>query len=158
MFVDAYSLPDKSVIDTDVCIIGAGPAGMTLAHELTEEQFRVCVVESGGTAFEGATQALARLASTESDIAPAYQYRRRQLGGNANMWQVGRRPSRSLIRYLPLAGRSWIPTMRVPIACYASASTPIRSPTGPTTVLTRYRSMANRSGRALNGLARQNHF
>lgn len=114
MFVDAYSLPDKSVVDTDVCIVGAGPAGITLAHEMSGDQFRVCVVESGGTTFEPATQALAQLATAESDITPAYQNRRRQLGGNANMWRVGRRPLRSLVRYLPLdeidfTHRPWVP-------------------------------------------------
>ncbi len=62
----------------------------------------MCVVESGGATFEPATQARARLGTAESNITPAYQYRRRQLGGNANVWRVGKRPSRSLVRYLPL--------------------------------------------------------
>jgi choline dehydrogenase-like flavoprotein len=114
MFVDANALPDKSVVDTDVCIVGAGPAGIALAHEMLGQQFRVCIVESGGSTFEPETQELARLATVESNIVPAYQYRRRQLGGNTNVWYVGRRPKRSLVRYLPLdeidfAQRPWVP-------------------------------------------------
>lgn len=114
MLVDAYSLPDKSVVETDVCIVGAGPAGIALAQAMSGEKFRVCVVESGGASFEPATQALARLAAVESDISPAHQNRRRQLGGNANLWRHGRRPARSLVRYLPLdeidfTHRPWVP-------------------------------------------------
>jgi choline dehydrogenase-like flavoprotein len=114
MLVDAYSLADKSIVETDVCIVGAGPAGITLAREMSGERFRVCVVESGGTRFEPATQALARMPGVESDISPAYMNRRRQLGGNAHLWRIGRRPSQSLVRYLPLDAidftqRPWIP-------------------------------------------------
>jgi choline dehydrogenase-like flavoprotein len=114
MLVDANSLPERSVVEADVCIVGAGPAGLTLARELSGERFRVCVVESGGTGFEPETQELARLASADSDLSPAYQNRRRQLGGNAHLWRLGRRPARSLIRYLPLdeidfVHRPWVP-------------------------------------------------
>ena len=114
MLRDARSLPDKSVVDTDVCIVGAGPAGITLARELDGEGFSVCLVESGGLDFDAATQALSELTAEGSDIVPLAQNRRRQFGGNANLWFVGRRPFRSLIRYLPLdqidfAHRPWVP-------------------------------------------------
>jgi cation diffusion facilitator CzcD-associated flavoprotein CzcO len=36
MFVDARSVPDGSVVETEVCIIGAGAAGITIARELRD--------------------------------------------------------------------------------------------------------------------------
>ncbi len=114
MLADARSLPDKSEIDTDVCIVGAGPAGITVARELNGQAFRVCLVESGGTRPDEATQSLSRLTFDGSDLTPDARERRRQFGGNANLWRAGRRPIRSLVRYLPLdevdfAARPWVP-------------------------------------------------
>ena len=54
----ARSVPTGSVIETDVCIVGAGAAGITLAREFTNASFRVVLVESGGTETEQATQDL----------------------------------------------------------------------------------------------------
>jgi choline dehydrogenase-like flavoprotein len=114
MLVDARSLPDTSQVDTDVCIVGAGPAGITVARELEGEPFRVCLVESGGTAPDEEAQSLSELDVQDSELTPDARERRRQLGGNANLWRVGRRPVRSLVRYLPLdridfEARPWVP-------------------------------------------------
>jgi flavin-dependent dehydrogenase len=48
MYVDSRRLDTKRAIDTDVCVIGAGAAGITLALELAGQRFRVCLLESGG--------------------------------------------------------------------------------------------------------------
>lgn len=114
MLADARSLPDQSQIETDVCIVGAGPAGITVARELNGQPFRVCIVESGGKRPDVATQSLSRLVFDGSELMPDARERRRQFGGNANLWRVGRRPIRSLVRYLPLdevdfAVRPWVP-------------------------------------------------
>ena len=47
MIVDARSLPRNTVVDADVCIVGAGAAGITLAREFRNQPFSVCLVESG---------------------------------------------------------------------------------------------------------------
>ena len=36
MIVDARSLPRNTVVDADVCIVGAGAAGITLAREFAK--------------------------------------------------------------------------------------------------------------------------
>ena len=46
------------MIETDVCIIGGGAAGITLAREFIGQPYRVCLLESGGLEFEPETQAL----------------------------------------------------------------------------------------------------
>ena len=47
MFIDGRSVPNGESIDTDVCIIGTGPAGITLGLELADSPVRVCLLESG---------------------------------------------------------------------------------------------------------------
>jgi choline dehydrogenase-like flavoprotein len=86
MFVDARSVPTGSVIETEVCIIGAGAAGITLAREFTRSRFRVVLLESGGTEPEQATQDL----YAGSDIGRPYDLfaasRLRYFGGTTNHW------------------------------------------------------------------------
>ena len=48
MIVDARSVPKARAIDADVCIVGAGVMGITLAREFIGQPFRVCLLESGG--------------------------------------------------------------------------------------------------------------
>ncbi len=58
MFADARSVPRDTRLETDVCIIGAGPAGITLAREFIGSPFRVSVLESGGLEYDQETQEL----------------------------------------------------------------------------------------------------
>jgi choline dehydrogenase-like flavoprotein len=114
MLVDANALADGSALEAEVCVVGSGPAGITLARELIGAGVSVCLVESGGIRYEQEAQELSQLADGEGEIAPAPQNRRRQFGGNANLWRAGRRPWRSLVRYLPLdeldfEPRPWVP-------------------------------------------------
>jgi len=81
LFIDARSISENQQIESDVCIVGAGPAGLTLAHEFIGQPFRVCLLESGGLETDDATQALAR----GQNIGLAYpdldQTRLRRFGG-----------------------------------------------------------------------------
>lgn len=114
MITDALELGDASVIETDVCIIGAGPAGITIACELNRESFRVCLVESGGLGYEPQTEQLQRLSTVDSDLEPPHEARRRQFGGAANSWNVLTTRAGGGVRYLPLSDidfekREWVP-------------------------------------------------
>ena len=86
MFVDARSVPTGTVIETEVCIVGAGAAGISLAREFTNSGFRVILLESGGTDLEAATQDL----YAGSDIGRPYDLfaasRLRYFGGTTNHW------------------------------------------------------------------------
>ncbi|MDF3053758.1 MAG: oxidoreductase, partial [Geminicoccaceae bacterium] len=42
----------------DLCIVGAGPAGIALALELEATGSRVCLLEAGGAAYEAESQSL----------------------------------------------------------------------------------------------------
>ncbi|RPJ87217.1 MAG: hypothetical protein EHM18_02265, partial [Acidobacteria bacterium] len=47
MIIDANELDDGASLSYDLCIIGSGPAGTTIANELRRSKLRVCVLESG---------------------------------------------------------------------------------------------------------------
>jgi 2-polyprenyl-6-methoxyphenol hydroxylase-like FAD-dependent oxidoreductase len=58
MFIDARSVPAGTVIETEVWIVGAGVAGITLAREFTGSGFRVILLESGGAELDQVTRDL----------------------------------------------------------------------------------------------------
>jgi choline dehydrogenase-like flavoprotein len=115
MIIDALQLPEGAAIEADICIAGAGPAGLTLARELLARyDVRVCLVESGGLAFEPESQALSRLVPSGGDLLPPDGARRRQFGGAANAWDVLVTEAGGGVRYLPLSAidfeqRDWLP-------------------------------------------------
>jgi len=58
MFRDARRVAKNRLIERDVCIIGGGAAGITLALELASSGAKVALIESGGIAPTAATQSL----------------------------------------------------------------------------------------------------
>jgi choline dehydrogenase-like flavoprotein len=86
MLFDARSIPGKQVIESDVCIIGGGPAGITLAREFIGQPFRVCLLESGGFEFDSDTQLLYRGENVGIPYFPLEAARLRFFGGSTNHW------------------------------------------------------------------------
>lgn len=86
MFVNARSVPTGSVVETDVCIIGGGAAGITLAREFINASFRVTLLESGGTEAEQVTQDLyaGSVMGRPYEMFPVS--RLRYFGGTTNHW------------------------------------------------------------------------
>ncbi len=102
MIVDAKDRASPEDVETDVCIVGSGPAGITLARELSGQSMRVCVLESGdfGVA-EGATHALSEVdhEGTFAQVNP--DQRNRRFGGNASFWGVQLKHSSRGVRLIP---------------------------------------------------------
>ena len=48
MLIDARTLSAGEELRADVCIVGAGPAGIVIARELLGSGLRICLLESGG--------------------------------------------------------------------------------------------------------------
>lgn len=87
MIRDGGSIATDEEIFADVCIIGAGPAGQTVASGLLGSGLRVVVLESGGrTVPEGGEP----YTSTRSvgERYPLDVSRARGLGGSANRWDI----------------------------------------------------------------------
>jgi choline dehydrogenase-like flavoprotein len=91
-FQDARRLPAQTTLETDLCIAGAGAAGITLALSLRDAGFRILLLESGGLEYEEATQALYQ---GENRGVPNYDLdvsRLRLFGGTTNHWSGWCRP------------------------------------------------------------------
>ena len=58
MHVDARKLPNHSVIEGDICIIGAGAAGISLALEWMNTPYKVILLEGGGFEYDDKVQDL----------------------------------------------------------------------------------------------------
>lgn len=87
MIYDALNLPSGHVIECDVCIVGAGAAGIAMANELAGAALDVVVLESGGRQIEKETQDLHKGEVVDPKRhAPLHEYRLRQLGGTTNVW------------------------------------------------------------------------
>ena len=92
MFHDARQLSAGTKLETELCIIGAGAAGITLALSLREAGFRVLLLESGGLEFEEATQALYAGDNTGLPNYDLDTSRLRFFGGSTNHWASWCRP------------------------------------------------------------------
>jgi choline dehydrogenase-like flavoprotein len=112
MEVDARTL-DAPGLDADVCIVGAGPAGVALALELAARGRRIVLLESGGGNPDPAAQALSAGTTSGDPYVGLALSRHRQAGGTAWTWntwfgdEVG-------ARYVPLDAvdfetRGWWP-------------------------------------------------
>ena len=86
MFADARSVPRDIRLETDVCIIGGGPAGITLAREFIGSPLRVSVLESGGLDYDQETQELYEGGSIGLPYPNLSGPRLRFFGGTSNHW------------------------------------------------------------------------
>ena len=84
MLIDAQQLENGAEIQSDVCIIGGGVAGITLALELDQRGIKTCLLESGGLEPDDATRDLYRGESVEIPYKFADGCRSRFLGGSSN--------------------------------------------------------------------------
>jgi len=92
MFVDGRSLSQNAVVGGDICIVGGGAAGITLARDLAGEGRRIVVLESGGLEPEGKTQDLYEGETAGQSFTPLVVDRIRCLGGSTNHWAGYCRP------------------------------------------------------------------
>src|SRR5262249_59177603 len=92
MFIDSRRLVEGALIEAEICIIGGGAAGLTLALELDRQGVRTCVLESGGFRADDATRDLYRGDNVGLPYRFADGCRSRFLGGSSNCWGGWCRP------------------------------------------------------------------
>lgn len=121
MILDARSLLREEIIKTDVCIVGAGTAGITLARELVDQDFKVCLLESGGREPDQKTQALYQGKNVGLPYYDLDTARARYYGGSSNRWHVDLGDNRFGLRLRPFDEidfeyRDWVPYSGWPFA------------------------------------------
>jgi choline dehydrogenase-like flavoprotein len=110
MLIDGRRLPEGHVLSTDLCIVGAGAAGITLALALADQPLDVCLIESGGFELEDDVQELCRV-ETRGVNYEGYETRLRMFGGSTNHWGGWCRPMEAR----NFETRPWVPHSGWPI-------------------------------------------
>jgi choline dehydrogenase-like flavoprotein len=87
VLLSARQLESGATLEYDVCIVGAGPAGITLAMELQRPGMRVLLLEAGKVSGAGASRDLYRgSVSSPATHPPLDRGRARALGGTSSLW------------------------------------------------------------------------
>ncbi len=87
MLVDARQLSPGTVVRADVCIIGSGAAGTTVAAELSRSGTALVILEGGGWRAERQAQDTYRGFMTDATYHdPLELVRQKRIGGTTSMW------------------------------------------------------------------------
>lgn len=86
MHLDARTIDDNSLIEGDICIIGAGAAGISMALEWMNTPYKVILLEGGGFAYDEQMQQLYAGKTTGQRYFPLKSIRLHQFGGTTGHW------------------------------------------------------------------------
>ena len=86
MIVDFNHCEDGAQFEADVCIVGGGMAGLTIARSLLGTRLRVLLIESGGLVRDPHVEALNQVASDGPTALDLVSTRPRVLGGSTSAW------------------------------------------------------------------------
>jgi choline dehydrogenase-like flavoprotein len=114
MIIDSRSLPDDTAIETDICIVGAGVAGIVIAREFIGTNIRVGLLESGSLEPDRITQSLYWGQNVGYKYYSLDTARARFFGGTSNCWNIPLGNGHVGVRLRPLDSfdfevRDWIP-------------------------------------------------
>jgi choline dehydrogenase-like flavoprotein len=114
--LDPSTIDPKGRLQADVCIVGAGPAGIAIALALEASNLSVLVLEAGSRAETETAQELCagRMETVwrKKDADYLKDSRVRAFGGSTNRWFGGIRP----LDPLDLEARDWVPHSGWPIS------------------------------------------
>jgi choline dehydrogenase-like flavoprotein len=114
MLIDAFDLPPDELIQTDICIVGAGPAGLAIAMALKNTDLDLCLLESGGLTPDPDRQTLCASETLGQPCSIGPETRCRSLGGTSNLWSIRLGRGGWGVRLTPLDAsdfdtRDWLP-------------------------------------------------
>jgi choline dehydrogenase-like flavoprotein len=106
MILDASNLPDATTLEADICMVGAGAAGISMALQFIGTKINVLVLEAGTVGEEPATQRLyAGTVADERLHSPPDRYRQRRFGGSTTIWGGRCMP----LDDIDFEARDWVP-------------------------------------------------
>ena len=112
MIVDFGKTEADSVIQADICIIGGGAAGITLAKSFIGSKLNICLLESGGYDYDDDIQSLYDVENKGViDTIGFDSLRLRFFGGTTNHWGGICGP----LNDIDFQERSWVPFSGWPI-------------------------------------------
>ncbi len=105
MIRDLDGRTEDDAIEADLCIIGAGAAGITIAHALRNSGLDIVVLEGGGLEIEAESQEIYEGDIVGLDYYPIDTTRLRYFGGSTNHW------SGRCMKFDPIdfRKRDWVP-------------------------------------------------
>jgi choline dehydrogenase-like flavoprotein len=111
MFIDARTLPNDTLIEGDLCIIGTGPAGLSIAMEWNNTPYKVILLEGGGMEYDDQTQDLYDGRNTGLPYFPLRSTHLHYFGGTSGHWGG----FCSNFDEIDFEQRSWVPYSGWPI-------------------------------------------
>jgi choline dehydrogenase-like flavoprotein len=111
MHTDARQLPDSTHIQCDICIVGTGPAGISIAMEWNHSPYKVILLEGGGLEYDDQMQDLYAGPTTGQHYYPLRSTRLHYFGGTSNHWAG----FCSTFDELDFEKREWVPHSGWPI-------------------------------------------
>lgn len=100
-FMDGRKVPSGATFSADVCIVGSGPVGLSMAEDLAARGLAVCLVESGGLEYDPAEHELCRAELGGDRNVDPHEIRTRQFGGLSNAWSIVYDRPTIGVRYVP---------------------------------------------------------
>lgn len=104
-YLDIEKIKNNETIKTDICIVGGGAAGITLALEFCDQNFKVLIVESGEKKFTHRNQHLSSSKDIGIPSGSLMFSQRRQFGGTTVKWAGRCRP----LDEIDFLQKKWIP-------------------------------------------------
>jgi choline dehydrogenase-like flavoprotein len=111
MHTDARHLENNSLIEGDICIVGAGAAGISMALEWINTPFKVILLEGGGFEYDEKVQDLYAGKTTGQRYFPLKSIRLHYFGGTTGHWAGYCSP----LEEVDFKKRDWIPGSGWPI-------------------------------------------
>lgn len=111
MQLDLAASDEHPPHSVDVCIVGAGAAGLTLAHEFANRSLKVCLIEGGGLRGDPGAQAMLSGENVGRPYFPLEQVRISGFGGTTTIWNGACRP----LDPIDFSARDWVPWSGWPI-------------------------------------------
>jgi len=111
MHIDARNLDNNSIIDGDICIVGAGAAGISIALDWMDKPYKVILLEGGGLEYDDRVQELYAGKTTGQKYYPLRSARLHYFGGTTGHWAGMCSP----FDPIDFKKRDWVPNSGWPI-------------------------------------------